>query len=300
MGRDKIMSSTPARSPKHTRASSVPLSPEKAAPPAYALTPVKSAAATSLSTSPRPAAHDGGAAFEPAPKPTSVLHPRVAVMLNVPTQWHAWLFALRLGSILPAIRWGTPSALHLLLRLLQIVVGEEGYELLREGARCRSTPWTESVLGCVWCFASGYLSFFFTDCLMSRWLINYTPQATIVRLLAINAVNAYITSTVLSLAGGFQDTRLLLPGWIGIATTLTVCYHITHQKINIRKETSTSLNVFSIASYITMLTLLVHMYTCQPEYPVMPVVTKTKHFWNETMRITEHVRDTIEKKQQEL
>lgn len=49
-------------------------------------------------------------------------------------------------------------------------------------------------------------------------LINYTPQATIVRLLTINAVNAYVTSTVLSLLGGFRDARLLLPGWIGIAT----------------------------------------------------------------------------------
>lgn len=91
------------------------------------------------------------------------------------------------------------------------------------------------------CFASGYLSFFFTDCLMSRWyvrlrrdatlgtiktegqandhrLINYTPQATMVRLLTINACNAYLTAGVLSLAGGFRDPRLLLPGWIGIAT----------------------------------------------------------------------------------
>jgi hypothetical protein len=39
-----------------------------------------------------------------------------------------------------------------------------------------------------------------------------------VRLLTINACNAYITAGVLSLAGGFQDPRLLLPGWIGIAT----------------------------------------------------------------------------------
>lgn len=39
-----------------------------------------------------------------------------------------------------------------------------------------------------------------------------------VRLLTINAVNAYVTLTVLSLTGGFDDPRLLLPGWIGIAT----------------------------------------------------------------------------------
>ena len=53
---------------------------------------------------------------------------------------------------------------------------------------------------------------------LRRRLINYTPQATIVRLLTINAVNAYLTLSVLSLTGGFHDQRLLLPGWIGIAT----------------------------------------------------------------------------------
>merc|ERR1712000_485452 len=107
---------------------------------------------------------------------------------------------------------------------------------------------------------------------MSRWLVKYTPQATIVRLLTINAVNAYVTSTVLSLAGGFSDSRLLLPGWIGIATTLTVMYHITHQKINIRKETSTSINVFSIASFLSMVTLLAHMHLYTPQYPQIPLI----------------------------
>jgi hypothetical protein len=68
------------------------------------------------------------------------------------------------------------------------------------------------------CCASAYLSFYFTDCLMSRWLLNYTPQATLVRLLTINALNAYITSWVLYLSGGSEDPRLLLPAWISIAT----------------------------------------------------------------------------------
>lgn len=54
--------------------------------------------------------------------------------------------------------------------------------------------------------------------LTNNRLINYTPQATMVRLLTINACNAYITAGVLSFAGGFSDPRLLLPGWIGIAT----------------------------------------------------------------------------------
>ena len=39
-----------------------------------------------------------------------------------------------------------------------------------------------------------------------------------IRLLTIDVINAYITLTALSLSGGFQDPRLLLPGWIIIAT----------------------------------------------------------------------------------
>ena len=61
----------------------------------------------------------------PAVNP-SLLQPRVAVALNVPPPWHPWLFALRLCSILPAMWWGLPCALQLLLRLLpgehQVVV----------------------------------------------------------------------------------------------------------------------------------------------------------------------------------
>lgn len=75
---------------------------------------------------------------------------------------------------------------------------------------------------------------------------------------------------------------------------MTICYHITHQKINIRKETSTSVNVFSFASYISMITLLAHMHTYQFEYPVMPVITKTLIGWNETRRIAGNVRDSLE------
>ena len=66
------------------------------------------------------------------------------------------------------------------------------------------------------------------------------------------------------------------------AQTLTVLYHIIHQKINIRKETSTSVNVFSIASYLSMLVLLAHVHTYQPDYPSMPLVTWTRRLWKGT------------------
>jgi hypothetical protein len=44
------------------------------------------------------------------------------------------------------------------------------------------------------------------------------PIASIVRLLTINSINAYITSWVLYFSGGSEDPRLLLPAWISIAT----------------------------------------------------------------------------------
>ncbi|SPN99756.1 uncharacterized protein DNG_02607 [Cephalotrichum gorgonifer] len=209
--------------------------------------------------------------------PSSILAPRVAVALNVPKPWHLLLFASRLLSIAPAASWGWPSALLLLDGVITSFVEGGGWEFAE----------TASALACIWCFAAGYLSFFFTDCLMSRWLINYTPQATVVRLLAINAVNAYVTSTVLSLLGGFHDARLLLPGWIGIATTLTICYHITHQQITIRKETSTSINVFSIASFISMLALLALLYSRHkdhPDFPDIPLVAAVRRLVAEARR----------------
>jgi hypothetical protein len=54
-----------------------------------------------------------------------------------------------------------------------------------------------------------------------------------VRLLTINACNAYITAGVLSLAGGFQDPRLLLPGWIGIATVRSPLTSASHRNIHV-------------------------------------------------------------------
>ncbi|OAA60145.1 N-glycosylation protein EOS1 [Cordyceps fumosorosea ARSEF 2679] len=245
-------------------------------------------ASTAAQASPAPSVHP------------SMLQPRVAVVLNVPPRWHPWLFALRLLSCLPAAWWGLPSALHLLLRVVPGPEHEALASLYRGDAWSEPYALTETALATIWCFSCGYLSFFFTDCLMSRWLINYTPQATIVRLLTIDVINAYLTLTTLSLAGGFQDPRLLLPGWIGIATTLTVCYHISHQRINIRKETSTSVNVFSIASYLSMVALLAHMLAFQPDYPAMPVVVHARRLWHDALHYVAQIKGTIERERAEL
>lgn len=162
-----------------------------------------------------------------------------------------------------------------------------GELLLDEDATLRSQAWsvekrfrvTEVFLAVLWCCASAYLSFFFTDCLMSRWLLKYTPQATLVRLLTTNSINAYITSWVLYLSGGSEDPRLLLPAWISIATTLTFLYHLTHPRLAILKETSLSISVFSIASFISMASLLLQLHLTRENDPPMPLFMIAKLCW---------------------
>ncbi|PHH50568.1 N-glycosylation protein eos1 [Ceratocystis fimbriata CBS 114723] len=219
----------------------------------------------------------------------SLLAPRVAVILNVPKSWHLPLFVGRLISILPAILYGWRPALQL---LDQILPGDAGDSVV-------VFPRTETALASMWCFAAGYLSFFFADCLMSRWLINYTPQATIVRLLSINAVNFYMTNTTLKLFGAFHDLRLFLPAWIAISAVLTGAYHVTHQKINIRKETITSINVFSIASSISMVSLLLLAYGARADLPDIPLVVYSRLLFAQFLKLLVRLRASLREHHQQ-
>lgn len=108
------------------------------------------------------------------------------------------------------------------------------------------------------------------------------------RLLAVNALNGYLTSWVLYLAGGSEDTRLLLPAWIAITTILTAIYHTTQRKINIRKETSISISVFSIASFTSMLCLLAQLYLGRAaDYPQIPLVSLASRTWALSAQVLE-------------
>ncbi|KAE8166281.1 hypothetical protein BDV40DRAFT_18019 [Aspergillus tamarii] len=85
--------------------------------------------------------------------------------------------------------------------------------------------------------------------MMSRWLLNYTPPAVVIRLLTTNGLIAYISSWVLYLSGASSDPRLLLPAWISITTTLTFLYHATQNRAMIKRETAAALLVVSVASF---------------------------------------------------
>ncbi|EEQ35263.1 conserved hypothetical protein [Microsporum canis CBS 113480] len=139
---------------------------------------------------------------------------------------------------------------------------------------------TEVALAIVWCSASAYLSYFFTDCMMSRWLVNYTPPAVIIRLLTINCLIAYLTTWILYLSGASSDPRLLLPAWISITSILTLLYHLTQRKINIKKETKASLSVFSIASFISMSSVLLQLHLSRENEPEIPLFAMIQKAWN--------------------
>jgi hypothetical protein len=125
--------------------------------------------------------------------------------------------------------------------------------------------------------ASAYLAFFFTDCLMSRWLLNYTPEATLIRLSTITAIFTYSVSWAVYLTGGTHDPSLLLLAWIAISAALTACYTFTQRKVPIRKETRLSLRVFSIASFISMVALLVHSHATRLDAPSAPDIPLLHH-----------------------
>lgn len=61
--------------------------------------------------------------------------------------------------------------------------------------------------------------------------------------------------------------------------TLTVLYHLTQRKINIRKETSASINVFSIASFISMSSLLLQLHLTRDNDPVVPLFMMLRKLW---------------------
>jgi len=225
---------------------------------------------------------------------TSAIHPRVAVLLGVAKSYHLPLLFCRALSTAPALWWGIGCILSLFGEIISLSIANEVDGKKWSISWNNRDPWnvdrrfrvTEMALSILWCCASAYLSFFFTDCLMSRWLINYTPQATLIRLIATDSTNAYITSWVVYLFGANTSPRQMLPAWISIASTLTVLYHLTQRKTNIRRETSASISVFSIASFISMIVLLLQLYLAREhDNSSIPLVIFAEQFWDKAKQI---------------
>ncbi|KAK6502315.1 hypothetical protein TWF506_002896 [Arthrobotrys conoides] len=119
-----------------------------------------------------------------------------------------------------------------------------------------STTMKEIVLAAAWILGAGYQCFRFTDSLMTRWLVNYTPLATLVRLISITGIIAYFISGAHYCLGVKSDARMLLPAWIMIYCTIGIGFHIVRMRISEYREVSTSITVFTGLSFATMILLL--------------------------------------------
>lgn len=115
---------------------------------------------------------------------------------------------------------------------------------------------------------------------MSRWLLNYTPPAVVIRLLTTNGLIAYITSWVTYLSGASSDPRLLLPAWISITTSLTFVYHATQNHATIKRETAASLLVVSAASFLSLSSLLLQLHLTRENEPEVPIFVITRKLWD--------------------
>ncbi len=57
-------------------------------------------------------------------------------------------------------------------------------------------------------------------------------------------------------------------------------YHLTHRSINIKKETSASVGVFFIVSFISLCTLLLQLHLTRENDPVVPLFSMLRTVWH--------------------
>ncbi|KAJ5162356.1 hypothetical protein N7492_007748 [Penicillium capsulatum] len=198
----------------------------------------------------------------------SALHPRVAVILGVDRRWYIPLLVCRALSTLPAAWWGLRCAFTFLAELLHIRPG-----MGREG-------WAAAIVGSVGQEWDVERRFRVTEVALAIMLLNYTPPAVVIRLLTTNGLIAYITSWVLYLSGASSDPRLLLPAWVSITTSLTFVYHATQNHATIKRETAASLLVVSVASFLSMSSLLLQLHLTRENEPEVPVFVITRKLWD--------------------
>jgi len=170
-------------------------------------------------------------------------HPRVASVLGVARCYHVPLIICRGLSIWPSLIGLSRCAITF---------------VATEGLGCAQV---ELMLAVIWCCSSAYLSYLFINNLMARWLIYYTPPATMVRLFSISAINAYLTSWALTIVGAGKP-RMLLPAWILIALVLAAIHRMTVRKINLSHQVASATSVLCFAGVCSTLALLLELHLC--------------------------------------
>lgn len=203
---------------------------------------------------------------EASPTSETPQHPRLAVILGIDRRFHYPLLACRSLCFCPSLYGGLKCT-----AAVWRVFNRRGPAVSPAEVGCVTA---ELWLAILWCSLSAHFSFLFIDSLMSRWLIHYTPWATLVRLVSICTINVYITSWILTLAGTTRNPRMLLPAWIFIACVLIIAYYITQRNIKVVRHRSeqgrllrtlTSISrLVAGGSFITMGVLLIELHMLTP------------------------------------
>ncbi|KAK6353413.1 hypothetical protein TWF696_005378 [Orbilia brochopaga] len=210
-----------------------------------------------------------------------LIHNIVDDRLGVDRRYHKWLMLARAASTLPAVT-GFARCLF---------AGLETWEQRRSVGNEFATTMREIVLAAAWTFGAGYQCFRFTDSLMTRWLVNYTPLATLVRLITITGILAYFISGAHYCFGVKSDARMLLPAWITIFCAVGIGVHVIRMSITEYRELSTSITVFAALSFTTMLLLLQdsHSKRDRPPWSGWDWMGELAMAWWERVRATQDV-----------
>ncbi|KMP00277.1 hypothetical protein CIRG_00419 [Coccidioides immitis RMSCC 2394] len=204
---------------------------------------------------------------------TNPLHPRVAVILGVDRRWYLPLLVCRALSIAPAAWWGLRCAFTFLTELLRIeprlwnpehdgVSGTGGWTaaIMKGTATVASVDWDVD------------RRFRVTEVALAIiWPLTQPPSHPSIRLIKGTFLQSFPLEQI-----------------------LTLLYHLTQRKINIKKETAASLSVFSIASFISMCSLLLQLHLSRENEMEIPLFILGKKVWGivaEKMVVVEHLRN---------
>lgn len=76
----------------------------------------------------------------------------------------------------------------------------------------------------------------------------------------MDLLNMLVTNQFVNLCGATTSPPRLFLAWVCIASTLTILYHITHRRTNIKRETTTAVRVFSPLTYLSLCLILFQLH----------------------------------------
>lgn len=180
--------------------------------------------------------HDGA----PRTIMKSAKYPRVAVLLGVNKYYYIPLLVCRLFSTIFTLLWTAQAGLQL-YRLSQIQNGTpQEHPAGEDSIMVHRLRVTQVALSFLWAIEAAYLSHLFASSLMSRWLLQYSPAAVLIRLCGLSCTLAYGCMQIFNFTGALapdlEKLSRCLPIWISTCVCLLISYFSTQQDISIEQD----------------------------------------------------------------